>query len=195
MKSNSASTSNLQKHYGTFSPRERLALIFAAIAREDDAERLALIDSAPVFSYRMADYHGEADAFNLMCLFHIAKQLDNAYMNSLLALAEGNDAKQNERLYEAGRISGYVFCVYADAWRAFCEGLGIDADAALKGLPGAQSLENAEQISRTFAYTREEAQASQERAADRLQLQGELITVESVAEEMRETFERWVKFY
>lgn len=185
------SNGNLQKHYGTFSPRERLALIFAAIARGDDAERRALIDSAPVFTYRMADYHGEADAFNLICLYHIAKQLELAYLQATIAHAEPKGKEKQEHMYNAYCISAYVFCVHAEAWRAFCEGLGIDADAALKGLPGEQSLEMAESLARKMAFTREEAQAEFAETADRLQLQGELITVDSAKQQMREVYDHW----
>lgn len=191
------SNGNLQKHYDTFSPRERLALIFAAIARKDDAERLALIDSAPTKIYRMADYHGEAGAFNLVCLYYIAKQLDLSYLQSTLAHWEPRGSKKQEktaeRYYKACCMSAYVFCLYADAWRAFCEGLGIDAEAALKGLPGAQSLEMAESLSRGIAYTRAEAQAAFEQNAAGLELRGELITVESVTQQIRATFERWAE--
>lgn len=182
----------LQKHYDKLTPRERLAMIFAAIARDDETERQILIDSAPRLRYIMPDYHGEADAFNYVCLLHIAKQLDNAFLQATLAHFDAKSRSQGERIYRACCIAAYVYCVRADAWRAFCEGLGIDADAALKHLPGADSLTMAESIARSIAFTLEEAQAEMERM-EPLELRGELITAESAAAEMRATFEHWTR--
>jgi len=186
-----SNSGTLQKHYDRLAPRERLALICAAIARGDDAERRALIDSAPVHSYRMPDYHGEADAFNLICLFHIAKQLDLAYLQATLASTDPKGKKDQERLYHACCMSAYVYCTRADAWRAFCEELGIDAGAALKGLPGADSLLLAGNVARRIAFTEQEAQAYLGQGGERLPTGGELLTVESATAELRAIFERW----
>jgi len=183
----------IQKHYHKLVPRERLALIIEAVARGDDAERETLIDSAPMLMYRMPDYHGEADAFNLVCLLYLTKQLDVAYLQATILHAEPKDQAKQERFYNAACISAYVICTRADAWRAFCEGLGIDADTALKGLPGADSLAMAENFARTIAYTAEEAQAAFVETAERLPFTGDLMTLESETQIMRATFERWAK--
>lgn len=162
-----------------------MALIFAAIAREDEAERLTLIDTAPRKVYELEDYHGIAEAFNLMTLSFIIEQLGLAWSCATLGYME-----ETEEILDAIYMSAYVFCVRADAWRAFCQDLGIDSGAALKGSPHRDSLDFAERLARAIAYDGEEAQAAFERAKQKWNLQGDSMTLDSARHEMQATFEK-----
>lgn len=174
----------LQKHYGKLTPRERLALIVAASARGDETERRALIDSAPRLTYRLPDYSEMYDVLQLLALSYLVNQLNRAWnMSTLGHLGESNNAP-----YRGARIAAYVFCVQADAWRAFCGEIGIDPNAMTAGFEDALfSLEFAEKIAREFAYTFDEAQAEMEKdfGAD-----ANVITVERALSDLRALFNR-----
>ena len=183
----------LQKHYDKLAPRERLALIFAAIAREDETERQVLIETAPRLHYSMPDYLGEANAFNYLCLVYLAKQLELAWSISTLAHFETPNAREEKRMYNAACMTAYIFCTRAEAWRAFCAGLEIDAGAALKQMPGAETVAYAEQFARMIAFTVEEARAHYAAMAERLELHGEMVTLETATAELGAMFEQWAK--
>jgi hypothetical protein len=73
-------TNCLAKLYDRLTPHERLPLIVAASARDDETERQGLAHSAPCDRFRLPDYHGLAEGLLLLSLFHVTQLLDLAVM-------------------------------------------------------------------------------------------------------------------
>jgi len=178
----SKSNGNLQKHYDKLTPRERLALIVAAMERGDENERRALIDAAPTALYRLPDYQNLYDVLQLLALSYLINQLHRAYSISTLA----HVGEENDAAYRGAKIAAYTFCVQADAWRAFCGELGIDQNAMIAGFEDALfSLEFAEKIAREFAFTFEETRAEMEKDFG---AGVDVITVERALNDLRTVF-------
>lgn len=150
------SNGNLQKQYGKLTALERVTLILEATKRGDEQERRALLDTAPTALYRLPHHQNAFEVLQLLALSHLINQLNRAC--SISTLAHLGD--ENDSAWSAARIGAYVFCVQADAWRAFCAEMGIAPDLAFYGFDNARySLEFSEKIAREFAFTFEETRA------------------------------------
>jgi hypothetical protein len=177
----------LQKNYDKLTPRERLALIFAAIARDDEAERRVLLDTAPRALYRLSHHQNAFDVLQLLALSYLVNQLNRACSISTLA----HVGEENDAAYRAARIGAYLFCVQADAWRAFCGELGIDPHAMLAGFEDALfSLEFAEKVARELAFTFEETRAEMVKSFGN---DAEVITSERALNELRAVFNAYAE--
>ncbi|RIK24517.1 MAG: hypothetical protein DCC52_12385, partial [Chloroflexi bacterium] len=146
----------LQKHYDKLAARERMALLLGAIARGDDRERAALLESAPRVLYRLPHHHNAFIGFTFAQMMYLIHQLHRAWTMATMA----HLANTNDDAWRGAGIAAYALCVQADAWRAFCGELGIDENAMIAGFAEAlQSLAFAERIARVFAFTFEETRA------------------------------------
>ncbi len=149
----------LQRQYDKLTARERLALLLAADARGDEREHRALLDAAPTALYRLPHHWQLFDTLQLLALSYLVNQLDRAWAIGTLAHISDDVSPTSDRAWRAARIAAYVFCVQADAWRAFCGELEIDPNALIVEFADALfSLEFAERIAREFAFTFDEAQ-------------------------------------
>lgn len=150
----------LQRQYDKLTPRERVALILEATKRGDASERAALQRTAPRVSYQIANHHGTLEALQFVAHIHLIFQLDRALSVAMLAHA----AADEDVAWRGACVGAYVFCVQADAWRAFCAEIGIAPELAFFGFDNArQSLEFSERIAREFAFTFEETRAEMEK--------------------------------
>lgn len=176
------SNGTLQRQYDKLTPFERVALILEAAKRGDATERDALQRTAPRCSYLIGNHHGTLEALQLVAHAHLIFQLDRALSVAMLA----HLAEENDRAWRAARVGAYAFCVQADAWRAFCGELGIDAELAFYGFDNARSsLEFNEKIVREFAFTFEETRAEM---VKKFGENSEPITVERALNDMRAVF-------
>jgi hypothetical protein len=57
------------------------------------------------------------------------------------------------------RLTAYLLTVELDAWPCFCGELGIDAYFLLDGMPGYETVREAEPLARKLGYTAAEAEA------------------------------------
>jgi hypothetical protein len=159
-------TDALAKLYDRLTPRERLALIIAAVERGDAAEADRLSRSAPRIQVGLPDYHGLGDGLLLLALFHLIGQLERGLIywhTSATAVdweecpARHQDHGRAERLWAVARMTAYRLCVEADAWTQFCSELHIDPEALLRDLPGYDTLRLTQEAARLLLWTAEEA--------------------------------------
>lgn len=172
-------TNAIRKHYHKLSARERLALLIAAVARGDEAERHALLDSAPRLTFTLPHTYPLMRGFTRLAQWHIASQLEIAWIMATLAHFD------DDQSFHAALFAAYRFCIQADAWRAFCNEMGVHPEEALRDLPGAGlSLDFAEALARPMSLTRDEAEAYfKKQFGDEARFQ----TVESLTATLRET--------
>jgi hypothetical protein len=184
-------TAKLAKLYDQLTPRERLPLLIAAGRRGDDAERERLIRAAPRVSYRVTDYHGLADAMQLVVMWHLVERLDlgarywllSGLSDELEAAERPADRKRADRIEAAVRTMALRFCNEVDGWGLFCRDLNIDPNALLADLPAFDTVTHMERSARLLANTPEEA-AAYFRAKGKSEL-ARMPTAEDVAESLR----------
>lgn len=191
----SINAKTLQRQYDKLTPRERVTLILEAAKRGDAPERDALQRTAPRRSYQIGHHHGTLEALQLVAHAHLIFQLDRALSVAMLGII-AEDTNANDlptKAYRAACVGAYAFCVQADAWRAFCAELGIDAELAFYGFDNARSsLEFNEKIAREFAFTYEETRAELVKDFGE---NSEPITVERALNDMRAVFNELVDLW
>jgi hypothetical protein len=188
-------TDCLARLYDRLTPRERLALIVAASARGDEADRARLLASAPTGLFRVPDYYGLAEGLRTLALFHVAEMLDLAARcwHASGMQAQEHDFKgragqaQRARWLDAERLLAYLLVVNADGWRRFCSEMRVDGDRLLKELPGYETLTRVEEVGRIMAFTSEEAAAWARQANGE---SAEALTSDAVVASLREFLDR-----
>jgi len=146
---------NLRKNYKTLSLIERHSLFISAIMRKDESEENAVVSASPVKLFEMPDFtHLYSKVLSLLMIVMIHKA--DAWTNWQLF-----SEMETERAEKHSRLALYFFYVYADAWRAVCEKLNIDADAIAEMMfPSCFLLQRivfADESLRKFAFTETEA--------------------------------------
>jgi hypothetical protein len=171
-------TKNLAKNYNQLTPRERVSLILAAVARADDVERQRLLDAAPSVALRASHHYGLGEALIQAAQCHMMSLLDLAMKYrqwwSLLGWrcfrleadkeqggASGKRAAVaaeavKGRLCSQARYHAFLFITHIDGWKQFCSELPIDADVLLEVMPGWQSLKLVEAEARGAAFSRDD---------------------------------------
>jgi hypothetical protein len=158
-------TNGLAKLYEHLKPKERLSLILAASARDDEAELDRLARSAPREGYRLPDYHGLAEAMQMASMFHLLELLDLAALywqtGGLLAEREALNDEEGDgppkKLRATVGMFAYMLTVKVDGWKRFCCEFNVDPDLLMKELPGFGTVQRAEQAARVVACTPDEA--------------------------------------
>jgi hypothetical protein len=141
----------LTRHYDKLTAHERFALILAAAARGDEAERARLLDSAPRSAYRLPHHWGVTESFLLLSKLHFMKLLELAadYLESF-ATAVATKTKRGTDCVDPWTevlLCGYLFRTYLDGWQRFCGELNVVPQALWEGLPGFQKVQRAERLS------------------------------------------------
>src|SRR5262245_50669880 len=111
-------TTKLAKLYDHLTPRERLPLLVAAGRRGDEAERERLVRSAPRVCYKLTDYHGLADAVQMVFMWHMIERLDlgarywllSGLLEDLEAGETPAEQKRADRNEAAVRTMALRFC-------------------------------------------------------------------------------------
>jgi hypothetical protein len=118
----------LAKLYDQLAPLERISLIVAAEARNDEDECRRLADTAPFTTLHVRDFRLTYQAVHLLALMFIAEQLDALanYWHAMWRLQTENDA--GDWLFQRDCSAYFVVC-NSDGWRRFCEELSFDPDA------------------------------------------------------------------
>jgi hypothetical protein len=149
-------TDALAKHYDKLTPRERLPLIMAASARDDEVERGRLVRSAPRVHYSVPNYFGLAQAFNELSLLHLMELLNLAALYfRTFGLADSDDDKVSERMLDCALLYGYLFKVQLAGWRLFCADFGVDPEFCWTPLPGFETVQKAERMADAASFVRE----------------------------------------
>jgi len=190
-------TNGLAKQYDKLTPRERLPLILAASARGDEQEADRLANAAPRVCWRVVDYLGRGLSHLEINHLHFMELLDLAawHLQMLLASDAAED-KCGERLLGIAKMYGFVFKVKLAGWRLFCREQRIDPELFWSFLPGFTTLKRAEELMECAAFDREAAAAFLADTKGEIgEVADELLTPESVAEELRQVFEARVEWW
>jgi hypothetical protein len=154
-------TSGLSRHYGKFTPRERLQLVVAASLRGDEAEKKRLAGSAPALAFRVPHHYGLASALTELMLVVRLAQLDlAASLRQSLYLREVAGRLGVAPPQGGGRAAGlfaYRLLAMAEAWGRLAGELGVDLARLEKDLPGRENLEDALEDAAALACTPQEA--------------------------------------
>ncbi|MEK6751603.1 MAG: hypothetical protein AABZ00_04995 [Chloroflexota bacterium] len=135
----------IQKHYDKLTTRERFALIVAAGMRGDEADRAALLRTAPRKTWSIPTTNGLAEAFNFLSMFHVMDTLrleTNFYF--LLSMGDEEDGifeKMGITSMDALENIARAILANCEAWRVVCSEYGVDPVKILDPLPGADCLE------------------------------------------------------
>ena len=147
----------IRKSYQTLTLIERNALFISALQRGDKSEIDAIYAATPRKTFSEIDFYELKQSLLALQMIVIIEKAD--YFNSALMLSEACEPKYKG----ASGLSLYFFFTMADAWKAVCEEIGVDADAFEKMLfPNnflIWRLTTFEQSFRDLAFTEAEATA------------------------------------
>jgi hypothetical protein len=134
-----ATIDQVKKHYDKLTAPERFALWTSAGARDDQAERRALLDSAPKVLFEFPHIKGLADGFADLTSYHLIQQLGTAgAFWMLIYLTDGEEYPQRLETIEAEEIptgetaltlTARRFLEGQEAYKAICAEYGIDPEA------------------------------------------------------------------
>src|SRR5262245_60178671 len=119
----------LSRHYSAFTPEERFVLILQASARDDDAERGRLMQSAPRVQYTSPEHVPYSHAMGELANFTLLELLEAASMcrdAEEVAWAEeqarGKDQQRCRDMVEGWR---WLLRMKYEGWSLFCQKLGV----------------------------------------------------------------------
>jgi hypothetical protein len=155
----------LAKLYDRLTPRERLPLILAASARDDEVEGQRLAQSAPRMALRLPDYHGLGEGLLLASLFHLIGVLDvtalfwltQGRLAEWTALSDKDEDDSLNRLDAKVRMWAYVLTAKRDGWRRFCAEVPVDPELLLQDMCGYETVKRSEEAARLLAFSVDEA--------------------------------------
>ena len=148
-------TKTIRKQYDKLSPSERFTMLLAALARQDDSERQALLETCPRKTYRMTD---PAYSNHLSAARQLADMVTFDVITQAYLMLEVEYLLETTRDFERleGRAAEALESAAAKwaALKAFCEGEGFDFDqfmsfsiyglnkagAALRGQPNSSAM-------------------------------------------------------
>ena len=123
----------LQKHYDKLTARERYPLIVRAVLRDDEADRRALMDTAPKVRFTFPHTIGLAEGFTKLIHFYISEQLGRA---ALIFMLIGFDDDRHQfkttahgepiTLGDAIELSARRFMEGLEAWQVICKEYNLD---------------------------------------------------------------------
>lgn len=132
----------LQKHYDKLTPRERLAAVLEAKARNDEQEQYALASAAPKKCYDVTHHYFLQDAWEQLAAFHMVEMLN---MGCTLFQGEAVlflEVYKNKAEHETDIVADLLLSVAGNivlidtAWQAFCKAENMDPDKVILNLPG-----------------------------------------------------------
>ena len=180
-------TTKLARHYDILDPAERLSLLLAACARDDDVEHARLADSAPKVTWNVPHTFGRALALLLLASHQRMKLLELASLFfRARALADQMEGENAERMTNVAGVYGYLFRAQCEGWARFCDAERLNPTVCEQVAPGADVLNIATDEAEAFGFT--EAQTR-----DHLKREGKadpdaLLTAASVDAQVREGF-------
>ena len=197
-------TSGLARHYEVLAPRDRLALMIAAVGRGDDAEAARLERAAPRLTYQAAHHGRLSEAILVLVLMHqiAMPDLDVSFSQASAGTAVADSMPKEEaylflqRTWNYARLMAYTMLTHEVAWSRFCAELPMEPGALLQFVPGWETVTRTTEVARGVAITREEAQALLQSQADAkapegCQLEVGVLTVDDVLKQYREIVDRW----
>jgi hypothetical protein len=169
---------HLARYYQTLTPWERLPLLVAASARDDEVEEDRLARSAPRQTFGVPDYWGLAEGLDDLAKLYLLEQLDLsvAYWRLTGLLGQERlgrpsraERQREKRQWQLVQMLAYRFVVLADGWRLLCSSLQVDPEVLLCELTGYQVVQQMEEVARLMAFSAEEALAYLRASAEAVQ--------------------------
>ncbi len=157
-------THGLSQLYDQLTPSERLPLIMAAAARDDEAEKQRLSAAAPEVSFRVPNYYPLAKALSEAVDYHLLTLLDLAaqfwqwwgiWMSYLGRHSSAGNPKTGRRRktdadrlpeWRARGIARYFasrFVAHRHGWKQSCSAMNIDSEVQLEQLRAEMVLRTA----------------------------------------------------
>jgi hypothetical protein len=137
----------IKKHYNKLTILERYPLIVSAAARDDEAERRALMQAAPRKSWSMPDYYGLSEGFEFVSAWYMMNQL--GYIASIHFMMNNSDGRNGEKVYNVViekqeikiDVNEYLNTAFKRvlinlaAWTRLCKEYKVDPHVMLRDLP------------------------------------------------------------
>ncbi len=112
----------VRKNYKELSLIERNALFISALQRGDQSEIDAIYAATPRKSFSEIDFYELKQNLMMLQMLVIIEKAD--YFSLAIMFAEHNEARHEG----ADALSLYLFFTLADAWKAICKDIGVDAN-------------------------------------------------------------------
>jgi hypothetical protein len=137
----------IQKNYDKLTATERFSMLAAAIARNDERDRAALIESSPTKTWTVPITYGLRDAFIFLSNFYVTMQLGYAGVFWYMLFME--DDKITMKFNGLGFDDAMILLqrriiTGCEAWRAVCAAYGVDPDKILEGHNFIEMIETTE---------------------------------------------------
>ncbi len=146
----------LRRNYKDLNEIERNSLFISALMRNDKSEENAVLSASPKVLWEKADFAVLYERVLCLQMIVIIEKAD--YWNTYSIFSEFASAKNKSM----DSLSLYFFFTLADAWKAVCREIGIDARKFEEMLFPNNfllfRLDNFEDSFREFAFTETEAQ-------------------------------------
>jgi hypothetical protein len=200
---------SLVKNYNVLTPDERFALILAAGARGDDAERQRLTSTGMAITLSIRDHAPYVLAFRgigmLLFLDLLAAGADYEETYDLALLPDTGSADTTEeggrtaaeRLFTYAHYQGFLLKLKIDGWKLFCQRRRIPPYALWQSLPGYDRLQRALELTEEVAWTAEDYlrwfNGLQPGGGPEATQVG--VTAETVADELEEWFRERVRWW
>ncbi len=140
---------SLEAQYMMLTAEERFRLAMAALGRDDEAEcdRLARTGSLiTLTTWEYVPYKAAFDELKLLVYIRLledASYFQQTFFLSREAVADDSRGAAALRLCETALAAAYILRSGVDAWRIFCERLGVPPYFAWEWLPGHERLQHA----------------------------------------------------
>ncbi len=147
----------VRKNYKELSLIERNALFISALQRDDQSEIDAIYAATPRKTTSEIDFYELKQNLMMLQMLVIIEKAD--YFNVAIMFAQHRETKHED----IDALSLYLFFTLADAWKAICKEIGVDADEFEKMLFPDKCfmyrLAEDESSFRKIAFTEDEAKA------------------------------------
>lgn len=127
----------LDRHYDALTTDERFALTIEAMARMDVVEIDRLQGAMEQHTYRMSDatYWRKLQMLTVLALRHayLRKKITSRILAAFAVMTLGESSEERDKKLQGalGLLVGKMRAI-DEAWRGFCESIGIDPDKALR---------------------------------------------------------------
>ena len=135
------SRKNLADMFDVLTPEERTSLTFAASARGDEIELGRLISTAPRHTVSVLHHSGVIRALCICGCIYRAEQLEMV-AGYFFAIGRAHNAVDDEDCEMAvwwakvSNLFAYRFCLNREAWRLFCDEIGVCPEHVVDGAAG-----------------------------------------------------------
>ncbi len=119
----------LRKNYDALSFRERYSIYQNALLRNDDSELNAIILASPKLTYKQVDFAHFDELIMTLNLANLIQRLDYSARFDLFL---NHKNRESERIIDCLFLTGYLYVIETDAWKAVGAEFGFDVEGFRK---------------------------------------------------------------